>query len=97
MGFEEGTDRISLVKLSEIIKKTMHTFWEFLHADKDEAGLSVKVHSSHVDPADSELLLDVTTTHQKVCSSVYDSSTTHLVLFYIEKRLNTSLKLRTLH
>ncbi|XP_031122799.1 uncharacterized protein LOC116025632 isoform X1 [Ipomoea triloba] len=65
VGFEEGTDRISLVKLSEIIKKTMHTFWEFLHADKDEAGLSVKVHSSHVDPADSELLLDVTTTHQK--------------------------------
>ncbi|XP_019165873.1 PREDICTED: uncharacterized protein LOC109161808 isoform X2 [Ipomoea nil] len=65
VGFEEGTDSISLVKLSEIIKKTMHTFWEFLHADKDEAGLSVKVHSSHVDPADSELLLDVTTTHQK--------------------------------
>nr|GMD00352.1 uncharacterized protein LOC109161808 isoform X2 [Ipomoea batatas] len=90
VGFEEGTDRISLVKLSEIIKKTMHTFWEFLHADKDEAGLSVKVHSSHVDPADSELLLDVTTTHQKVCFSVYDSRTTPL-LFYIEKELNIPL------
>lgn len=70
------------MKLSEIIKKTMHTFWEFLHADKDEAGLSVKGHSSQVDPADSELLMDVTTTHQKVWFSVSDSKTSHLS-FYI--------------
>ena len=51
--------------LTEFIHESMRVFWEFLRADKDEASRSTHVHLQ--DPSDSELLIDIKTSLQKVC------------------------------
>ncbi|KAJ8547903.1 hypothetical protein K7X08_021139 [Anisodus acutangulus] len=63
---EREKDIISIVKLAEIIKETMQTFWEFLRADKREANLSLKgVQGTQMDTAEIELFMSVKLDLQK--------------------------------
>ncbi|RVW25396.1 hypothetical protein CK203_113029 [Vitis vinifera] len=57
---ETGQDAITIAMLTEAIEKSMHVFWDFLHADKHVKGLQ----GNQVDlqsPADVELLMDIQT------------------------------------
>lgn len=58
--------------LIEAIEQSMQVFWEFLRADKDESSVFLQSHQqSHLnlqDLVDSELLTDIRTDCQKVCS-----------------------------
>ncbi|XVF85927.1 hypothetical protein PTKIN_Ptkin17bG0157000 [Pterospermum kingtungense] len=62
---------VSSEMLTYIIEESMHVFWEFLRADKDEANVTSKTpQQAQVaphDPIDLELLMDVRTDLQKVC------------------------------
>lgn len=65
-------DAVSSEMLTDIIEESMHVFWEFLRADKDEANIvtSKTPQQAQVaphDPIDLELLMDVRTDFQKVC------------------------------
>lgn len=62
---ETGQDAITIAMLTEAIEKSMHVFWDFLHADKHVKGLQ----GNQVDlqsPADVELLMDIQTGLHKV-------------------------------
>ncbi|XP_034688101.1 uncharacterized protein LOC117916256 [Vitis riparia] len=55
---ETRQDAITIAMLTEAIEKSMHVFWDFLHADKHVKGLQ----GNQVDlqsPADVELLMDI--------------------------------------
>ncbi|XP_057949993.1 uncharacterized protein LOC131144996 [Malania oleifera] len=68
---EKGEDAflISSAMLTEIIEESMHVFWEFLRADKDEANVILKgLQGTQIElqePADYELLMDVRKILQK--------------------------------
>ncbi|KAK4376698.1 hypothetical protein RND71_002994 [Anisodus tanguticus] len=65
-GREGEKDVISIVKLAEIIKETMHVFWEFLRADKREANLTLKgVQGTQMDTAETKLFINVKLDLQK--------------------------------
>ncbi|KAL8224483.1 hypothetical protein R6Q57_019958 [Mikania cordata] len=66
---EEG-DAVSISSMTKIIKESMTVFWEFLHTDKDITNLFLTIilqgSKAHLqDPADSDLFMQVKTTHQK--------------------------------
>ncbi|KAK8667781.1 hypothetical protein V6N13_105262 [Hibiscus sabdariffa] len=62
-------DAVSSEMLKDIIEESMHVFWEFLRADKDEPNSTSKApFQSQVaphDPMDFELLMDIRTDLQK--------------------------------
>ncbi|CDP00332.1 unnamed protein product [Coffea canephora] len=62
-------DAISISMLAQTLKESMHIFWEFLRADKEEAdGILKSVQGSLADPraaVDSELLTNVRTRLEK--------------------------------
>ena len=60
----EGESLVSIAILAEFIEESMRVFWEFLRADKDEAS---RTNVRLQDPSDSELLIDIKTSLQKVC------------------------------
>ncbi|OIT27782.1 PREDICTED: uncharacterized protein LOC109213488 isoform X2 [Nicotiana attenuata] len=65
-GHEGEKDVISIVKLAEIIKETMHVFWEFLRADKRETNLGLKgVQGTQMDTAETELFMNIRSDLQK--------------------------------
>ena len=70
-GAGDHEDGVSSEMLTDIIEESMHVFWEFLCADKDEANATSKTpQQAQVaphDPIDLELLMDVRTDLQKVC------------------------------
>lgn len=63
---EEGSHSISIIMLAEAIKDSMQTFWEFIHADKDESNGS-STQNINQSPADSELLQSLKSCLEKVC------------------------------
>lgn len=61
---EDGEDyTISIALLADIIEELMRVFWEFIRPDKDAANTSL---NGLQDSADSELLMDIKTSLQKV-------------------------------
>lgn len=67
-GNEGEKDVISIVKLAEIIKETMHIFWDFLRADKCETNLGLKgVQGTQMDTTETELFMNIRSDLQKVC------------------------------
>lgn len=66
---QEG-DAVPISTMANMIKESMTVFWEFLHTDKDTTNLFLTIilqgSKAHLqDPADSELFMDIKTTHQK--------------------------------
>ncbi|KAK1419930.1 hypothetical protein QVD17_29374 [Tagetes erecta] len=66
---EEG-DAVSISAMTKIIKESMAVFWEFLHTDKDTTNLFLTIilqgsKANLQDPADSDLFMQLKTTHQK--------------------------------
>ncbi|KAI3733636.1 hypothetical protein L6452_13084 [Arctium lappa] len=67
---EEEGDAVPISTMANMIKESMTVFWEFLHTDKDTTNLFLTIilqgSKAHLqDPADSELFMDIKTTHQK--------------------------------
>ena len=60
---DEEDYAISIALLADIIEELMRVFWEFIRADKDAANTSL---NGLQDSADSELLMDIKTSLQKV-------------------------------
>ncbi|XP_024991397.1 uncharacterized protein LOC112525482 [Cynara cardunculus var. scolymus] len=67
---EEEGDAVPISTMASMIKESMTVFWEFLHTDKDTTNLFLTIilqgSKAHLqDPADSDLFMDIKTTHQK--------------------------------
>ncbi|GAB4840004.1 hypothetical protein Ancab_020713 [Ancistrocladus abbreviatus] len=64
-----GDFAVSIKRLAGIIEESMRTFWKFLHTDKDEANIMLKmIHGSQVvlqNPSDMKLLTDIQANLQK--------------------------------
>ncbi|XAR65189.1 hypothetical protein NMG60_11009211 [Bertholletia excelsa] len=65
----EGENVVSITMLTDIIDESMRVFWEFLHADKEEANVFMKaLLATHVDlqdRSDSNLMMDLKASLQK--------------------------------
>ncbi|KAL7260928.1 hypothetical protein ACSBR1_006571 [Camellia fascicularis] len=65
----EGEIVVSIGMLTEIIDESMHVFWEFVHADRDDTNVILKgFQATRVnlqDPSDSELLMEIKASLQK--------------------------------
>ncbi|GMH15304.1 hypothetical protein Nepgr_017145 [Nepenthes gracilis] len=62
---EEAEGAVTIARLVETIDESMHSFWEFLRADREKANLMKGIQERQIDPLDAELQINIRADLQK--------------------------------